>query len=218
MRRPLAVGLLTFILTVVGFIVLISFVLAYRAEITNFALVYPLFLPLFIIIWRAISIIIAPLPGGILSFAFIPILGWFWAWVYGDIGVIIGATIAFYIARKFREPAVARFIPLKKLHVWEEKLSQRTEFVAFLGIRITTAPIMDFISYIAGLSKISYKKFILATIIAQIPEAIWYYFGGTVYQELLSTKSLFGGILLVTILIIGFFIIRNHGIFRSKEI
>jgi len=217
-KRPLVFGLLTFIFTVVCFIALIYFVLTFRAEITNFALTYPFLIPLFIVIWRAISIIIPPLPGGILSFAFIPILGWFWAWLYGSIGVIIGASIAFYIARKFREPAVVRFIPLKKMHVWEDKLSKRTEFLAFLGIRITTGPIMDFISYIAGLSKISYKKFILATLIAQIPEAIWYFFGGTVYQKLLSTESLLSGMVLIAILVIGFFIIRNHGIFRNKQI
>ncbi len=218
MKRPLAIGLLTFTLTVICFIALIGFVLTYRAEIINFSLTYPLFIPLFIVIWRAISIIIAPLPGGILSFAFIPILGWFWAWMYGSVGVIIGATIAFYIARRFREPAVSRFIPLKKLHAWEEKLSERTEFLAFVGVRITTGPIMDFISYIAGLSKISYKKFILATVIALIPEAIWYFLGGSMYQKLLSTKSVLGGIALVTILVVGFFIVKNHGIFKKKEL
>lgn len=218
MKRPLAIGLLTFTLTVVSFIGLISFVLSYRDQITNFALTYPFFIPVLIVIWRAISIIIAPLPGGILSFAFIPILGWFWAWAYGSLGVIIGATIAFYIARKFREPAVSRFVPLKNLHAWEEKLSHRTEFLAFVGIRITTGPIMDFISYVAGLSKISYKKFILATIVALVPEAIWYYLGGSVYQKLLSTKSVLSGTVLIIILIIGFFIIRNHGIFKKKEL
>ncbi|MEK9176597.1 MAG: VTT domain-containing protein [Patescibacteria group bacterium] len=218
MRRPLFVGFLTFILTVVSFLVLILLVTTYRVEITNFAIKYPPAIPLIIIVWRTISIIIPPLPGGILSFAFIPIIGWFWAFVYGEVAVIIGVTIAFYIARKFREPVVARFVPLKKLHAWEDKLSHRTEFLAFLGIRITTGPVMDFISYVAGLSKISYKKFLAATLIAQIPEAIWYYFGGTVYQRLVTTQSLLGAFVLVIILVVGFFIIRNHGIFRKKEL
>ena len=218
MRKPLAVGLFTFILTVVSFVVLIGIVTTYKTEIIDFATKYPLFIPIFIVIWRAISIIIPPLPGGILSFAFIPILGWFWAWLYGDIGVIIGATIAFYIARRFREPAVARFVPLKKLHLWEDKLSKRTEFLAFLGIRITTAPIMDFISYVAGLSKISYKKFLAATLIAQIPEGIWYYFGGTLFERLSRTQSIASAAILVIILVTAFYIVKNHGIFRKKEL
>lgn len=218
MRKPLAVGLLTFTLTAVSFIFLIGFVTHYQTELINFAIEYPPIIPILIAVWRAISIVIAPLPGGILSFAFIPILGWFWAWLYGSVGVTVGATIAFCIARRFREPAVARFVPLKNLHAWEEKLSKKTEFFAFLGIRITTAPIMDFMSYIAGLSKISYKKFILATLIAQIPEAIWYYFGGTLYQGLATTKSLLGALVLIIILVIGFFIIKNHGLFRKKEL
>ncbi len=218
MRKPLVVGLLTFILTVIGFVVLIGIVTTYKIEIIDFAIKYPLFIPIFIVIWRAISIIIPPLPGGILSFAFIPILGWFWAWLYGGIGVIIGATVAFYIARRFREAVVARFVPLKKLHAWEDKLSKKTEFLAFLGIRLTTAPIMDFISYIAGLSKISYKKFIVATLIAQIPEGIWYYFGGTLFERLSRTQSIASAVILVIILSAVFYIVKNHGIFRKKEL
>ena len=153
-----------------------------------------------------------------MSFAFIPILGWFWAWLYGSIGVIIGVTVAFYIARRFREPVVARFVPLKKLHVWEDKLSKRTEFLAFLGIRITTGPILDFISYVAGLSKISYKKFLAATLIAQIPEAIWYYFGGSLFERLSRTQSIASAAILVIILVTAFYIVKNHGIFRKKEL
>ncbi len=218
MKKPLALGILTFTLTVIGLVVLIGLTLEYRPQITSFGLANPYFIPILIIVWRAISIVIAPLPGGVLSFAFIPIIGWFLAWLYGSIGVVIGATLAFYLARKFREPFVKRFVPLERLHKLEEKMSQKTEFFAFLGIRLTTAPIMDFVSYIAGLSKISYKKFIAVTLIAQLFEGVWYYFGGVAFQKLLSAQSLFAGLILLVIIIIFFFIIKNHGIFRNKEI
>lgn len=217
MRKSLAVGIFTFILTVIGFIVLIGLVTQYKPEIISFSLQYPFVIPIVIILWRITAIVIPPLPGGVLSFAFIPILGWFWAFFYSEIGVMIGATISFYIARKFREPVVARFMPLQKIHDWEEKINQKTEFFGFLGIRILFAPVMDFISYAAGLSRISYRKFILATFIAEMPVAIWYYFGGEAYKSLLDSKSIISGVVLLIILLTAFYFAKNHGIFKRKE-
>lgn len=218
MKRPLFLSALLFLITLVSFIALVSIILLYKTQITAFAISYPMFLPIFIVLWRALSIILAPLPGGILSFAFIPIMGWFWAWFYGAVGGIIGSTIAFYIARKFREPVVSRFIPLKKLHNLEDNISNKTEFFAFLGIRISTWPVADFVSFIAGLSKISYKKFIFITFLALLVEAGWYYFGGIAFDELLSAKSLFAGIIMILVLVVIFFTLKNHGNLKNNEL
>lgn len=217
MQKTHIVGLITFLLTVVAFGILFTIVPKHQSEITSFTLKYPFFAPIIIIFWRIIAIIIPPLPGGVLSFAFIPIIGWFGAYAYGEIGVIIGASLAFFIARRFREPAVARFVPLQTLHVWEDKLSKKQEFFAFLGIRLAAASVMDFLSYAAGLSKISFKKFILATIIAELPVAIWYYFGEVAYKEFAQKGSIVSfGILIIAVIIIYYFV-KNHGALKRSK-
>lgn len=139
--------------------------------------------PILLILWRTLGMVIPPIPGGIVSLALIPVLGWFASFVYASIGILLGCTIAFFLARRYREPLVKRFVTLQMLHQWEGKLSQEKEFWAFVVIRFTTGPIMDFISYIAGLSKVSFKTFFLASLISLLPDAVYYYLGDRLYSH-----------------------------------
>jgi uncharacterized membrane protein YdjX (TVP38/TMEM64 family) len=196
---------------------LFLFTTTYEKEIVQFSLAHPLLAPLLLILFRMIGMIIPPIPGGILSFALIPILGWFWSYVYAMIGLTLGAIIAFYLARHFREPIVAKFVPLRQLHTWENKLSHKTEFFAFLMIRLTTGPIMDFISYIAGLSKISFPKFLLATLIAEIPSLLVYYLGGEIYSQISKSNTNLVGIGFLLVLGVLFYYFKDHEFFTGKK-
>jgi uncharacterized membrane protein YdjX (TVP38/TMEM64 family) len=217
MRKDKLWGWITALLTILSVLILLFVIPANEKELTKFTIQHPLLAPLLIILFRAIAIIIPPIPGGILSFALIPILGWFWSYLYAVIGVTIGATVAFFIARKFREPIVARFVPLKQLHLWEKKVSHKTEFVAFLVLRLTTGPIMDFISYLAGLTKISFKKFLLITLIAELPSSLAYYLGGKVYQRITEQNSSYFGLGFLLILGILYFFFKDHELITGKK-
>lgn len=207
-------ALLTFSLSLVSVILLIAFVPQNLETISAFAHKNWLLGALLIILWRILSIVVPPIPGAIVSFALIPIYGWFLSYVFASIGIILGTSIAFFLARKYREPFVKRFIPLQQLHMWEGKLSGKTEFFAFLGIRFATGSILDFISYVAGLSKISYPKFLLATCIAMLPDALLYYLGEELYSQFSKQSSYFG--IVVLIIIAGaYFVIRKKGLFKN---
>jgi uncharacterized membrane protein YdjX (TVP38/TMEM64 family) len=98
----------------------------------------------------------------------------------------LGAVTAFLLARRFREPVVKRFVPLQELTRWEGKLSDTTELWGFIVIRMTTGPVMDFISYLAGLTKLPFWKFFVATLLSLIPSAAGYYLGETAYNKVAS--------------------------------
>jgi uncharacterized membrane protein YdjX (TVP38/TMEM64 family) len=160
----------------------------YQEQITQFTIDNPVLAPLIIIVWRFIGVVIPPIPAGIIAFTLIPILGWFWVFLYSSIGLLSGAIVSFLLARRFREPLVKRFVPLQELNAWEGKLSSSTELWGFVLIRMTTGPVMDFISYLAGLTKLSFGKFVFATTLALIPSALGYYVGETAYNRL-ATES-----------------------------
>lgn len=204
-------------LTIFLTILLIIIVPANQDAITQFAIQHPILAPFIVIVLRIIAMVIPPIPGGIFSYALIPTFGWFLSYLYASIGVTIGAIIAFLIARKFREPVIARFVPLQQLHKWENTLSSRTEFTAFLMIRLTTGPIMDFISYIAGLTKISFPKFLLATIIAELPSMIGYYLGEEVYQQFAAQDNQYAGVLMVIVFAIVLYFFKDHDFFNKKK-
>lgn len=180
-------ALLTLALTAASVTVFVLVVPANIAQIVEFTKSHPVLAPALIMGWRTLAIVVPPIPGGVVSWALLPAFGWFWSFVFATFGMLTGAVIAFSLARHFRERLVRKFVPLQELAAWEERVSAKTEFFAFLVLRITTGPVMDFISYLAGLSKISFKSFFFATALSLLPEALFYYLGDklyhTVYQE-----------------------------------
>ncbi len=104
---------------------------------------------------------------GVFISAFLSIIGW-----------TIGATIAFILARKYGVVLVRRIISLEKLHKIESKVPKEDVFWGIVILRIVLP--VDVLSYALGLfSKISLKRYFLATLIGVTPFAfIFAYFGG----------------------------------------
>jgi|SRR3990167_3534434 len=140
--------------------------------------------PLLLILWRIIGIIFPAIPAGVVSFAVVPIFGWFKTYIYTVTGILIGTSISFFLARKFGEPLAERFVPIKKLHRLEDKLTEKQKFLGIVALRLFTVPVMDFSSYAAGLTRISFPKFFLATLIASLPDIAIFYFGEKLYETI----------------------------------
>src|SRR3989344_6182624 len=140
--------------------------------------------PLLLILWRIIGIIFPAIPSGVVSFAVVPIFGWFKTYIYTVTGILIGTSISFFLARKFGEPLAERFVPIKKLHRLEDKLTEKQKFLGIVALRLFTVPVMDFSSYAAGLTRISFPKFFLATLIASLPDIAIFYFGEKLYETI----------------------------------
>lgn len=155
----------------------------YLNQVVDFIKIYPVAAPLVIIFFRFIGIVLAPLPGAPISFASIAVLPWWEAWIYNLIGAEFGVITAFLIARKFREPVVARFAPLQKVHKWQDKISQKNQFWAFVGLRLAALVAFDFVSYAAGLSKLRFISFLLACLLIDVPSSfLFFFFGGIAFQ------------------------------------
>lgn len=197
-RETKIIAVITALLPISAVVALAFWLPSHIDQVIELAKAHPVIAPTLVILWRILSIVIPPIPGAIVSLALIPLFGWFWSFVWAAVGVLIGETLAFLIARKFREPAAKRFVPLQLLHKWESKLSSRNEFLAFLGIRIATGYIADFLSYAAGLSTLSFTKFIGATLLVLPLNAVVYWAGGKLYEvsEFLAILFILGGVIL----------------------
>lgn len=163
---------------------------------------YPVLAPLIFILIRSLGVIFPPIPGIFLDAVGIYVFGWKLGFIYAEIGVVGGAMVAFWIARKYREPVVRRLVTLQKLHTWEDTLSERKKFWSLVGLRLITGPLLfDYINYVAGLTKINFGKFLVATIIGSLPVMIpIYYFG----DKLLAHSFYLITTFIIAILVIGF--------------
>lgn len=145
---------------------------------------YAIFAPIIFIIIRSSSVIIPPIPGVVFDLVGIIAFGWLLGFIYAELGIMLGAMVAFCIARKFREPVIKRITSLQKVSEWENSIPEHKKFWALVAIRLPTNALFDYISYAAGLTKISPTKFLLASMLGNMPSVfLVYYFGGLFFQK-----------------------------------
>ena len=132
---------------------------------------------------RMVSVVFPPLPGFVFDLIGIAVFGKWLGLALAEIGVILGACLAFFIARKYREGLVKKFTPLASINVWIEKLSGKEQFFSLLILRLSTNMFFDIINYAAGLTKVKFSKFFWASFFGTLPcMFLFYYFGGTAKQ------------------------------------
>lgn len=171
--------------------------------------------PVILVLWRILGILVPAIPAGIVSFAAVPIFGWLATYAYTLTGILMGTSISFFLARKFREPLVEKFVPLKKLHKLEGELSERKRFLAIVALRLFTVPVMDFSSYAAGLTRISFPKFFMATLLASLPDIAIFYFGEQLFRTVFG-KSVIVAVGALFFLGTGYFIIKRFVVDKDK--
>lgn len=165
----------------------------------------PLIAPVIFILIRALVIIFPPIPNIAVDIPGIVIFGWVAGFIYAEIGIMLGAMVAFGIARRFREPLVKKFVSLQRLHSWESKLSGSQKFWTLVTIRLLTNPLSDYLNYAAGLTTIGTAKFFFSTLIGSTPIVFLVY----AFVGLSLNKSIFYGAVSLTALIILILVFRK---------
>jgi len=174
---------------------------------------HPITAPLIVLVFRFIGAIVPPIPSAAVAFASLLVMPWWEALLVNLIGSDLGAAAAFLIARRFREPVVVKFVALKQVLAWQEKVSQAKQLMAFAGLRAATLMAFDFVSYAAGLSALPFRIFIVATLIVDIPINIaFFYFGGIVFQY---SMYLFAA-LCATFLLFSLWLQKNYGKVQAR--
>jgi len=116
------------------------------------------------------SVVIVP----ITSFPLLPIAvvlwGSFVAAILNVIGWMIGAAIAFWLARKYGRPFVSKFIKKKNLIHLEKLVPEKNIFWSIVILRVSIP--IDILSYTLGLfTNIPMNVYLVATFLGLIPFA-----------------------------------------------
>ncbi|MBI4086562.1 TVP38/TMEM64 family protein [Candidatus Kaiserbacteria bacterium] len=145
---------------------------------------YPTLAPALFVAVRAIAVIIPPIPGILTDLIGILMFGWIVGLVLGEVGIILGSLVTFWLARRFRKPLVKRFTLLRTVEEWEEKYSERQKFWALVAIRLVAVPFFDHMGYVAGLTKMRWSTFLFSTVLGTFPLMfLIYYFGGLTFNK-----------------------------------
>lgn len=170
MKRGLKLSLLSL---VVALIIVVTFFLNKSGLLSNVDSIIsfvesfgPLSYIVFILV-VIIEVVAAPIPGLILYTAGGILFGTFIGGSLALVGNVVGATVAFFLAKHFKE--------LLKLKIsrkeWGKfnKFSKKYGGHAIFFLRINPLTSSDIFSYLAGLTKISFTKFIIGTTLGLAP-------------------------------------------------
>lgn len=125
--------------------------------------------PLALIGLNALQIVVAPIPGYPVpiaaGFLYGPYLGALW----GTLGLLAGATVAFWLARWFGRPLAEKLAGKARLDKWEtvtHSASLPVWFIMLLG------PTGDIPYFLAGLSRVRFAKILVIAAILRTPSII----------------------------------------------
>ncbi|MBR9679304.1 MAG: VTT domain-containing protein [Nanoarchaeota archaeon] len=149
-----------------------------------------------------IQAIIAPIPSEALIMLGGASFGAFWGGLIGSLGETAGAVFSFYISKKGGRPIVKKLLGSKITDFADKWFQTYGGRAVFLGRLIPVIP-FDAVSYGAGLTKIKFKKFFLATLIASFPRAFFFsILGGFVASEI-SREGFISAFNQILIIVIG---------------
>jgi uncharacterized membrane protein YdjX (TVP38/TMEM64 family) len=138
------------------------------AEIAAYVRGFGFWAPLVSLALMVLQTIIVPLPGSFVTAANGAIFGVWWGTLLSWLGGLLGGSVAFWIARTVGGQFVQRWVGSGE-QAWASRLSQSNSFWAVLIARLIPGLSFDIISYLAGLSTMSYPRFLLATAIGMLP-------------------------------------------------
>lgn len=106
-------------------------------------------------------------PDSVLAISAGLIFGFSKGYIYTTIGALIGASIAFFIARYLGKEIIKKKSSDKLEKI--ERLIEKNGFYIIFLLRLIPLFPFDVISYGAGITNVKYKDFILATLFGTIP-------------------------------------------------
>lgn len=159
-----------------------------------------------------IGIIIAPIHPFIFYVAGGILFGTYLSWILTMIGVAIGSSIAFKLSQKYGRTFVERHTSKKNINKFD-KVSKKYGSLSIFLLRVNPLTSSDIWSYIAGLTRIKFWKFLMWTLLGLAPAIfIQTYLGEEIGKNTILFKIFVGiAISYITILILGliYFFLRK---------
>jgi uncharacterized membrane protein YdjX (TVP38/TMEM64 family) len=136
---------------------------------------------------KVIAIVWPPLPGGLLSLASVPVIGWLPAFFAETIGGLAGSSVAYYLGKKYGYAFLRKVLDEKiVLKIRSIKMTGKRELEAIFFLRLFTGLIAEAVSYGSGVIGVKYRNFFLGTLVAEIVFMPAFYFA----SEIIAGKNL----------------------------
>ncbi len=124
---------------------------------------------LFLILF--LQVIVAAIPGHVFMLTGGYLLGFWFAFAIIHVSTVLSSQFAYHLARKFGRPVVEKLAPAQILETWTQR-AERQGTVFFIFSFILPIFPSDVMNYVAGLSGLSARKFLVANFVGRLPTSI----------------------------------------------
>lgn len=133
--------------------------------------------PIIFILLQIVQVVIPIIPGGISNLIGVLVFGPLMGFIYNYIGIVIGSIINFFLARFYGQSFVRVFVKEKTYNKYIGWLNQGKKFDVFFALAIVS-PIApdDFLCMLAGLTNMSFKRFLIIILLGKPPTLFIYTF------------------------------------------
>lgn len=136
-----------------------------------------------LVLAKVLSIVWPPLPGTLLTLGSIPVIGWLHAYLADMVGGLAGASLAYYLGRKYGRSFLKKIFDEKTIaKIYRIKIVKNKELEAIFFIRLFTGLVSEAISYGSGLLGIKYRNFFLATVLVYLLFVPLFYLAGDIFR------------------------------------
>ena len=126
--------------------------------------------------------------------------GPWWGTLYGVIGGLLGACLCFAIARSLGHEKAKKYLgKFSQLQTFDDQVAEHG-FRTMLIMRVVPIFPYDPVSYLAGLSKISFRDYVAATAIGMLPGAFAYNVLGYSLTDMLSPTFFMAVVLVIIVM------------------
>jgi uncharacterized membrane protein YdjX (TVP38/TMEM64 family) len=163
----------------------------------------------FLFFVKAIGLIWPPLPGGVFTLGAIPLIGWSNAYLIDFAATAVASSGAYWLGKRYGMTLVEKITgkgmieKIQKINIKKERELEAVFLLRLLGGGV----VVEVVSYASGLFRISYKSFILGSLLSHLVYGIPYYF---LFGNLFSGKNIMMSIVLATILVTLYLKFKNR--------
>ena len=129
---------------------------------------YGAYSPVAYIFLQMMQVVIAPIPGGAIEFIGGYLFGAKAGFLYSMIGLLIGSSVAFSLARIFEKLAVEKVVPLETRKKFDYLIGHEGLILSFLLFLIPGFP-KDALCYILGLTPMHFGIFLFISLVGRVP-------------------------------------------------
>lgn len=152
---------------------------------------------------QVVQIVICIIPGQWLQIASAYLLGFWEAYLLSIIGVAIGTSVSYYLAKILGHDAMHTIFGEEKISNMIKHLNSKRAIIIMFVIFLIPGVPKDLLSYAAGLSEMKLKTFMIISLIGRTPAMMGSLFIGMFLQYKSYTGAIIVGVLAVIAFILG---------------